>query len=86
MLSSERMGISVSESESRRGRKFAEAKNTVVIIPAYNESRFIGSVVIQAKRYAAIVVVVDDGSKDGTAEIARSAGALRKMWNCPDPL
>ena len=48
----------------------------VVIIPAYNEERFIGSVVIQSKSYADTVVVVDDGSSDKTAVVAAAAGAL----------
>ena len=46
----------------------------VVFIPAYNEERAIGSVVLRAKRYGA-VFVIDDGSTDRTAEIARKAGA-----------
>jgi glycosyltransferase involved in cell wall biosynthesis len=48
----------------------------VVVIPAYNEERFIGSVVLQARRCADTVLVVDDGSTDATAEIAESAGAI----------
>ena len=48
---------------------------TVIVIPAYNEERFIGSVVLKARRYADCVIVVDDGSTDGTAEIAAQAGA-----------
>lgn len=48
---------------------------TVVVIPALNEERFIGSVVLQARRYADVVIVVDDGSGDATAEVARAAGA-----------
>ena len=51
-------------------------ERTAVVIPAYNESRFIGSVVIQARRYAATVIVVDDGSKDDTVMIAETAGAI----------
>ncbi|HJJ47883.1 MAG TPA: glycosyltransferase family 2 protein [Methanocorpusculum sp.] len=51
-------------------------KGIVVLIPAYNESLVIGSVVLQAKQYADAVVVVDDGSKDNTSEIARLAGAI----------
>lgn len=50
--------------------------HTTVLIPAFNESRFIGSVVLQARRYAATVIVVDDGSKDDTAEVAEAAGAI----------
>jgi hypothetical protein len=48
---------------------------TVVVIPALNEERFIGSVVLQAGRYADLVMVIDDGSHDATAEVARAAGA-----------
>ena len=48
---------------------------TVAVIPAYNEERFIGSAVIEAGQYADTVIVVDDGSSDATAEIARLAGA-----------
>jgi glycosyltransferase involved in cell wall biosynthesis len=47
-----------------------------VVIPAYNEERFIGSVVIKARKFADSVIVIDDGSTDGTAEIARLAGAI----------
>jgi glycosyltransferase involved in cell wall biosynthesis len=46
-----------------------------IVIPAYNEERFIGSVVLKARRYAKSVIVVDDGSTDSTAEIAAQAGA-----------
>jgi glycosyltransferase involved in cell wall biosynthesis len=52
------------------------APKAVVIIPAYNEERFIGSVVLQAYKHVDTVVVVDDGSTDSTAEIAEAAGAV----------
>ena len=52
------------------------ADTTVVVIPCYNEERFIGSVVLKAREYADYVIVVDDGSADATAAIARSAGAI----------
>ncbi len=45
------------------------------VIPAYNEGLVIGSVVLQAKQHVDRVIVVDDGSTDRTAEIARLAGA-----------
>lgn len=48
---------------------------TIVCIPAHNEELAIGSVVILAKKYADKVVVIDDYSKDNTAEIACLAGA-----------
>jgi glycosyltransferase involved in cell wall biosynthesis len=44
-------------------------------IPAYNEAKYIGSVVLQAKQYVDEVIVVDDGSADKTARIAKLAGA-----------
>ncbi len=47
----------------------------IVALPAYNEEKYIGSLVLLAKRYADEVIVVDDGSTDGTAEIAGLAGA-----------
>jgi glycosyltransferase involved in cell wall biosynthesis len=45
-----------------------------IYIPAYNEERSIGSVVLQAKKYGR-VIVVDDGSADRTMHVAISAGA-----------
>ena len=48
--------------------------NTVIFMPAYNEERTIGSAVLMAKEHGA-VLVIDDGSSDRTAEIARKAGA-----------
>lgn len=50
-------------------------KLIVALIPAYNEERFIGSVVLRALEYTSLVIVVDDGSSDATAEIAEAAGA-----------
>lgn len=48
----------------------------VIVIPAYNEERFIGSVLLKLRHYPAIIIVVDDGSSDDTARIAQDAGAL----------
>ncbi len=47
----------------------------VVLIPAYNEENYIGSVVLRAQKYSDTVIVVDDGSVDTTADVARAAGA-----------
>ena len=48
---------------------------TCALIPAFNEAPHIAKVVEGARQYVAEVVVIDDGSGDGTADIARSAGA-----------
>src|SRR5262245_59909273 len=45
------------------------------IIPAFNEASTVGSVVSGVRGAVALVIVVDDGSTDGTAEQARAAGA-----------
>lgn len=50
-------------------------KPIVALIPAYNEERFIGSLVLATRSYVDHVVVVDDGSRDRTVELARKAGA-----------
>src|SRR3954454_6527086 len=45
------------------------------VIPAFNEARSIVAVVDGIRRLVDHVLVVDDGSTDGTAERARAAGA-----------
>ena len=47
----------------------------IAAIPAYDEEATIGSVVLMTKKYVDEVIVVDDGSKDKTAEVADLAGA-----------
>jgi len=59
---------------------------TLAAIPCYNEALSIGSVVLKARRHVdtnflekSLIknkpLVVDDGSSDGTAEVAQAAGA-----------
>jgi hypothetical protein len=48
----------------------------VVGIPAYNAADSIGRVVDRAATYADEIIVVDDGSRDETADRAREAGAV----------
>ncbi len=52
----------------------------VILIPAYNEADTIENVIYQLPRSLpgmsrVTVIVIDDGSSDGTADIARAAGA-----------
>lgn len=47
----------------------------IAVIPALNEEATIGSVVLKTKRHVDKVIVIDDGSKDKTSEIAQLAGA-----------
>jgi glycosyltransferase involved in cell wall biosynthesis len=47
----------------------------VAVIPAYNEERCIGSVVLRARALVDAVLVVDDGSTDATAQVAAAGGA-----------
>jgi len=45
------------------------------LIPAYDEAPRIGAVIAGLLPFVARVLVVDDGSRDGTADVARAAGA-----------
>ncbi len=51
-------------------------KDVYIIIPAHNEGNNIGAVLEKAKKFAAgkRIVVVDDGSRDGTAALAARHG------------
>lgn len=51
-------------------------RNTLVIIPCYNEETTIGSVILKTKRYVDNILVVDDGSTDETAKVAGDGGAI----------
>jgi glycosyltransferase involved in cell wall biosynthesis len=46
-----------------------------IIVPAFNEAQVIGDVVADLRSQFAHVVVVDDGSRDSTADVALRAGA-----------
>jgi len=47
-----------------------------VVIPAYNEAMSIGNVITNCKAFCDEIIIVDDGSKDDTSEIAKKNGAV----------
>ena len=47
----------------------------LICIPAFNEEARLSDVIVEAKNYADLVVVCDDGSSDNTSKIAISNGA-----------
>lgn len=60
-------------------------KGIAVVIPAYNEERRVGRVAQEAACYAEFVIVVDDGSRDGTwralSNLPRPVYAVRHLVN-----
>lgn len=56
----------------------------IAVIPAYNEATRIDGVVRDALKFVEKVIVVDDGSGDGTGDTAAKAGAhvVRHAENC----
>lgn len=48
----------------------------IAVIPAYNEEKTIKAVIENIKKKVDDVVVVDDGSRDRTFNLAKSAGAI----------
>src|SRR2546427_10319581 len=48
--------------------------SVVIVVPVFNEAGTVGEVVAAAQTYGA-VLVVDDGSRDGSADVAHHAGA-----------
>ena len=58
-----------------KNKSAVSRKGVIAILPAFNEEISIGSMVLHAREHAERVIVVDDGSSDRTAEIARFAGA-----------
>jgi len=61
--------------EEKTCREVTAPQKITVILPAYNEEVAIGSIVLLTRKYADSVIVVDDGSSDRTADVARKAGA-----------
>jgi glycosyltransferase involved in cell wall biosynthesis len=55
--------------------------NLSIIIPVYNEAEHIREIIkrVQSTRLAKEIVVVDDGSKDGTREVLQTLDGKRKV-------
>jgi glycosyltransferase involved in cell wall biosynthesis len=51
-----------------------EGKSVAVVVPAYDEVKLIGTTLAGVPDFVDRIYVVDDASRDGTAEAARSAG------------
>jgi len=54
----------------------ANGPTIVAAIPCLNTESFIGDVVSRARKYVDQVIVINDGSHDGTAKAAEAVGAL----------
>ncbi len=56
---------------------------TYVIVPVYNESRYLGNFLAKLTKFTKRVIVVDDGSVDHSGDIGRSYGVttLRHITN-----
>ena len=54
------------------------------LIPAFNEAPYIAKIVEETRGHVETVIVIDDGSVDGTAQLALAAGAtcLGSQINC----
>ncbi len=70
--------VQIEQNTSEGMTNSALSKLSVVVagIPAFNEEKTIARVVLEAQKYADIVVVCDDGSADMTAKIAERLGAV----------
>jgi glycosyltransferase involved in cell wall biosynthesis len=53
----------------------SETRDVWIVVPAFNEAGVIGDVIAELRSVFAHVVCVDDGSADGTGELALRAGA-----------
>jgi glycosyltransferase involved in cell wall biosynthesis len=53
--------------EQLSGSSQQSKTRVVAVIPAFNEEKYIGTVVLKTRQYVDEAIVVDDGSTDGNA-------------------
>jgi glycosyltransferase involved in cell wall biosynthesis len=65
------------------GLPMSKEEKICALIPAFNEAEVIGPLIKGVKEQVEEVLLIDDGSDDGTGDIAEAAGAvcLRRRWN-----
>lgn len=51
-------------------------KKPAILIPAYNEGKYIKDVILECRRYGNDIIVVNDGSTDNTGEVLKSFSDL----------
>jgi len=68
------VAVSANQLSGARAPAYAARVDCAVVIPCCNEAANIGPLVRAVRAHLPSVLVVDDGSTDGTAEAARSAG------------
>jgi len=68
--------MKISQYKRKKFRTFVIQNNEVlIVVPAYNESATIEKVINEIHRIGFACVVIDDGSEDDTARLAKNAGA-----------
>lgn len=65
-------------------RERMQALKCVVVIPTYNNAGTLARVIEDAGRYAADIIVVNDGSTDGTAAILAALSGIRTVAYTPN--
>ena len=72
--------LAVQSFDWEAAKQLPSGPRLVVVMPAYNESENVGPVIHsipdEVEGLHVVKVVVDDGSDDGTADVARAAGAM----------